>query len=106
MISLVQDQVPEVSTRAVCRLLAINRATHDRHQKPCQTKPEAGLLRQEIETITLERARYGYRCVTHELRRRRRGHSVNHKQVLRLGRHGNGFGGAGVHSVDSSNTLL
>jgi hypothetical protein len=31
---------------------------------------------------------------------------VNHKQVLRLGRHGNGFGGAGVHSVDSSNTLL
>lgn len=82
MISLVQDQVPEVSTREVCRLLAVNRATHYGHQKPCQTKPEAGLLRQEIETIALERARYGYRRVTHELRRC--GHTVNHKQVLRL----------------------
>jgi transposase InsO family protein len=82
MIPLVQDQVSEVSTREVCRLLAVNRATHYRRQQPCQTKPEDALLRQEIEAIVLKHARYGYRRVTHELKRH--GQAVNHKKVLGL----------------------
>jgi putative transposase len=82
MISVIKNTLPEVSTREVCRLLAINRARHYRHHKPSQIKPEDALVRQEIERIVLERARYGYRRVTHELKRR--GQVVNHKKVLRL----------------------
>jgi putative transposase len=82
MIPIIKNTLPEVSTREVCRLLAINRAKHYRHQKPRKTMPDDALIRQEIEVIALERARYGYRRVTHELKRR--GRQVNHKKVLRL----------------------
>ena len=52
-----------------------------RAKSPDETKVEADLI-DRIETICLEFPRYGYRRVTHQLKRE--GWRVNHKRVLRL----------------------
>ena len=52
-----------------------------RAKRPDQMKIEAD-LRDHIEAICLEFPRYGYRRVTHQLKRE--GWLVNHKQILRL----------------------
>ena len=51
-------------------------------QKSIGAKKEAADLRDRIEQIVVEFARYGYRRVTHQLRRE--GWKVNHKRVARL----------------------
>ena len=51
-------------------------------QKSIGAKKEAADLRDRIERIVVEFARYGYRRVTHQLRRE--GWKVNHKRVARL----------------------
>ena len=52
-----------------------------RHQS-IEAKKEAADLRDRIEQIVVEFARYGYRRVTHQLKRE--GWTVNHKRVARL----------------------
>jgi putative transposase len=51
-------------------------------QKSLAAKKEEADLRDRIEQIVLECARYGYRRVTYQLRRE--GYEVNHKRVARL----------------------
>lgn len=71
----------------ICRALSLSRVGYYRRgaQKRDQ---EADLeLRDQIQRIVLEMPAYGYRRVTHELRRRE--YLVNHKRVLRLMREDN-----------------
>jgi putative transposase len=51
-------------------------------QKSLEAKKEEADLRDRIEQIVVEFARYGYRRVTHQLRRE--GWKVNHKRVARM----------------------
>jgi putative transposase len=51
-------------------------------QKSLATKTEEADLRDRIEQIVVECARYGYRRVTYQLKRE--GYKVNHKRVARL----------------------
>lgn len=51
-------------------------------QQSTKAKKEAADLRDRIEQIVVEFTRYGYRRVTHQLRRE--GWTVNHKRVARL----------------------
>lgn len=78
MITELRELLP---TRALCRLLGISAATYYRHQKASPTEKEEGLAA-VIEAIVLEYPSYGYRRVTHELRRRQM--VVNHKRVLSI----------------------
>jgi putative transposase len=51
-------------------------------QKSMEAKTEEADLRDRIERIVVEHARYGYRRVTYQLRRE--GYTVNHKRVARV----------------------
>ena len=51
-------------------------------QNSMQAKKEEADLRDRIEQIVVEFARYGYRRVTYQLRRE--GYKVNHKRVARI----------------------
>lgn len=51
-------------------------------QQSLMAKKEEADLRERIEQIVVERARYGYRRVTYQLRRE--GYKVNHKRVSRM----------------------
>lgn len=55
---------------------------HRSGQESMQAKKEEADLRDRIEQIVVEHARYGYRRVTHQLRRE--GHKINHKRVARI----------------------
>ncbi len=71
----------------MCAAVGIARADYYRHQFS-QSEVDRGLvLRDLIQRLALEMSAYGYRRITHELKRR--GHMVNHKRVLRLMRQDN-----------------
>ena len=77
-----REAVPELSVRRLCPLLGISRSwLYERAQ---DRAPDAAqiALRDAVEHIVLECPGYGYRRVTHELRRQ--GWTVNHKRILRL----------------------
>lgn len=79
-----QQELP-VSIRHLCDLFQVNRAWFyvRRHAASEQEKvTEAVALRDAIEQIILDFPGYGYRRVTHALRRA--GWNVNHKRVLRV----------------------
>lgn len=78
MIPELRDLMP---IRALCRLLDVSAATHYRHQK-AQGGEQDLALREAIDAVTLRYPAYGYRRVTHELRRR--DVTANHKRVLRV----------------------
>lgn len=80
MIGQLQAQTP-LSRRALCHLLAVNRAWYyaAQHRTP---DTAATTLRAAIEEIILGFPGYGYRRVTHELAQR--GQPANHKRVLRI----------------------
>ena len=69
----------------VCQSLALSRASFYR-RGASELSDETG-LRDAMQRIALEMPCYGYRRITHELRRQ--GHAVNHKHVLRLMRQDN-----------------
>lgn len=64
--------------------MEFSRSTHYyRSKQPlAEAKKEAADLRDRIEEIVVEHPRYGYRRVTHQLRRE--GWVVNHKRVARI----------------------
>lgn len=64
--------------------MGLARSTYYYRSRPrsMQAKTEEADLRDRIEEIVVEFARYGYRRVTHQLRRQ--GWKVNHKRVARL----------------------
>lgn len=55
---------------------------HRSRQQSMEGKKEEADLRDRIEQIVVEHARYGYRRVTYQLRRE--GYKVNHKRVARI----------------------
>lgn len=82
MITLLQQQFPTLSLRRLCQVLGVSRSWYYAHSTP-ETRAERDLdLRDAIERVTLEFLGYGYRRVTHALRRD--GWAVNHKRVLRV----------------------
>ncbi len=90
MIEIIHQEVAShdlLSVTQMCATLEIARADYYRHRFP-QSEVEADLeLRDLIQRLALEMSAYGYRRITHELRRR--GVVVNHKRVLRLMRQDN-----------------
>jgi len=81
MIGVMQQAVPELSTRRLCTLAGVSRSWY--YARPLvQPAAEAIALRSAIECLTLEFPGYGYRRVSHALARD--GWEVNHKRVLRI----------------------
>jgi len=82
VITQVHQHQPERAISQLCEALQVSRSWY--YEK--QTRPEADEadveLRDGIEHIILEFAGYGYRRVTHALKRA--GWIVNHKRVLRI----------------------
>ncbi len=85
MIEIIHQEMAShdlLSVTQMCAALEITRADYYRHQSS-HSKVDADLeLRDLIQHLALEMSAYGYRRITHELKRR--GHLVNHKRVLRL----------------------
>jgi putative transposase len=82
MIPVVQAAFPQLSLRQVCPILGISRSGFYASRPRPEPEATAVALRAEIERIVLTFPGYGYRRVTHHLRRQ--GWVVNHKRVLRI----------------------
>jgi putative transposase len=78
------EQEPARSIRQACQVLQVNRAWY--YQAPgavsCDKRTAEVALREAIEEVVLEFPAYGYRRVTHALKRQ--GWQINHKRVLRV----------------------
>lgn len=87
MITLLRQTHPAISVRTLCRWLDVSRSWYYARALPTVLADgEAAqeiALRDAIERIVLDFPGYGYRRVTHALRRSGWG-SVNHKRVLRV----------------------
>ena len=79
--------VGRLSTARMCQTLSVNRADYYRWLGRVGAGDRDMELHDQIQRIALEMPSYGYRRITHELRRR--GMVVNHKRVLRLMRQDN-----------------
>lgn len=95
-----------LSIARVCQALFLSRADYYRWRAGADKVDPDTELRDQIQRIALEMPAYGYRRITHELRRQ--GIVANHKRVLRLMREDNllclrkkGF----VRTTDSSHGL-
>jgi putative transposase len=84
MIAALQVAVPDLSLRRLCPLLDISRSGvyAARQRATVAADAEAMAVRDAIEGIVLAFPGYGYRRVTHELRRQ--GWTINAKRVLRI----------------------
>jgi putative transposase len=90
MIDLILDEVtnhPVLSVSHMCAVLDIARADYYRYHFSQSESDDELELRDQIQRLALEMSAYGYRRITHELRRH--GVVVNHKRVLRLMREDN-----------------
>ncbi len=90
MIDLILDEVTNhtaLSVSHMCAALDIARADYYRYHCSQSESDDELELRDQIQRLALEMSAYGYRRITHELRRR--GVVVNHKRVLRLMREDN-----------------
>ena len=80
-----------LSLARMCQALGVSRAGYHRWRAgraELEHEQDRDLeLRDQIQHIALEMPAYGYRRITHELRRR--GFRVNHKRILRLMREDN-----------------
>ena len=66
----------------LCELFGVSRSWYYEHLTASAQDEREIALRDEIERIILQLPGYGYRRVTHELRRQ--GQSINYKRVLRI----------------------
>ena len=83
MIYRVIDQSSEaLAVQRLCQLTRIPRSSYYRHRKPPAVSDSLDPVCPEVHRICEEYPRYGYRRVTHELRRR--GYRANHKRILAL----------------------
>jgi putative transposase len=82
MIDQVHQQHPELSVERLCELFSVSRSWYYERSSQPESDAEEIALRDEIERIILEFSGYGYRRVTHALKRA--GWNVNHKRVLRI----------------------
>lgn len=109
MCELIAQQAQANGSLAIvqmCQALSLKRADYYRWQGWAEEMDRDVELRDQIQRIALEMPAYGYRRITHELRRR--GIVAKHKRVLRLMREDNllclrkkGF----VRTTDSSHGL-
>ena len=82
MIDELRMAFPELSLRRLCAILGVSRSwVYERRGRP-ERAPEDLALRDAVERVVLAFPGYGYRRVTHALRRE--GRIVNHKRVLRV----------------------
>jgi hypothetical protein len=79
VITQVHQDLPERSINRLCELLQVSRSWYYEKQRRLEADVE---LRDAIERIILDFPGYGYRRVTHALKRA--GWNVNHKRVLRI----------------------
>ncbi len=82
MITQVHQNQPERAISGLCETLQVSRSWYYEKQTRPATDEADVELRDAIEHIILEFAGYGYRRVTHALKRA--GWIVNHKRVLRI----------------------
>lgn len=87
MIPALRAETPDLTEREACRLLAVNRSSHQRRSSTAEsvaagTQAQDVERRDSIESLVLEFPGYGYRRVTKALERG--GLAVNHKRVLRV----------------------
>ena len=82
MIPAVHAAFPPLSLRRVCAILEISRSGVYEHRQRSAADDAAVVLRDAIERIVLDFPGYGYRRVTHALRRE--GWSITAKRVLRV----------------------
>ena len=87
LIALAPQADRALSVAQMCHALALSRATYYRCRAAVHTPRQAVERRDQIPRMALEFPMYGYRRVTHELRRR--GVMVKHKHVQRLMRKDN-----------------
>lgn len=87
LVTAAQESADSLPVTRICHTLGLGRATYYRWQQ-AGPEPDADVeLRAQIQLIALEMSAYGYRRITHELRRQ--GVLVNHKRVWRLMREDN-----------------
>lgn len=72
---------------ASCQAFGLPRANYYRHLSAPEPAPADTALRQQVQQVALDWPSYGYRRVTHELKRQ--GVQANHKRVLCLMREEN-----------------
>ena len=82
MIAQARRAHPELSVRRLCALLGVGRSWYYEDAAQPTRQPPDVALGDAIERLVLEFPGYGYRRVTHALRRE--GWTVNHKRVLRV----------------------
>lgn len=82
MIAALHQQLPAVSIRRWCQLSGTGRTWYYTHPSAEERAARDVELRDAIERLVLEFPGYGYRRVTHALRRQ--GWTINHKRVLRV----------------------
>lgn len=82
MIATLHQAFPQVSLRHLCHWLGVGRTWYYTRPSVEERATQDVALRDAIERIILEMPGYGYRRVTHALRRE--GWVVNHKRVLRI----------------------
>ena len=82
MIMQVHQAMPERSISQLCETLQVSRSWYYEKQTRAQEDETDVELRDTIERIILDFPGYGYRRVTHALKRA--GWIVNHKRVLRM----------------------
>jgi transposase InsO family protein len=77
----------DLTVERLCKLAGVSRASFYRYWAGSQPREEEAAVRDLVQRVALANRRYGYRRVTHQLRRD--GVVVNHKRVLRLMREDN-----------------
>lgn len=82
MIEQAHQQHPDLSVERLCDLFSVSRSWYYEQASQSESDAEEIALRDQIERIILEFSGYGYRRVTHALKRQ--GWTVNHKRVLRI----------------------
>ena len=82
MIAHIQHEEPASELQQLCEVFGVSRSWYYERQQPTLRQLEETRLRAEIEEVIVEFPGYGYRRVTHALRRA--GWQVKHKRVLRL----------------------
>jgi transposase InsO family protein len=78
----VPSSADTLPVRRLCQALGLSRATYYRWQEAGQQPDQDLELRAQVQEIALEMPAYGYRHITHTLRRR--GVVANHQRVLRV----------------------
>ena len=82
MIEQAHQQHPDLSVERLCELFSVSRSWYYERRSQPESDAQEIALRDQIERIILEFSGYGYRRVTHALKRQ--GWEVNHKRVLRI----------------------